>query len=372
MTCKTVLQLLPDLNVGGVERGTLEIAAALVNSGHRAIVISNHGDMVDELTASGAEHISLPIGKKAFGTLRYVKQLRQIIHQNKVDIVHARSRLPAWIGALAIKGIPHHERPRWVTTVHGPYSVNGYSRIMLSGEKIIAISEFIRHYITNNYPDIDHKKIQVIHRGVDDGRYHQKFQPSENWLKAFRQQPYGRDAVKRLIFAGRLTRWKGQADFIDLMAKLRDAKHPVVGLVVGSQSDKNSNFEAQLRHQSAQLGLSDCVHFLGNRTDLRELFSQADVAFSLPNIPEAFGRTTLEALSLGTPVIGYDEGGTGEILRYLFPEGCVEKSNREALFQNTVQFLESSPPVAVNTLMTTANMQAATLELYESLMAENI
>ena len=363
----TVLQLLPDLNVGGVERGTLEIANALVKGGHRAIVISNYGCMVEELVASGAEHIAMPVGKKSLTTLRYIKALRTIIQDEKVDIVHARSRLPAWIGWRAIKGIKISP-PHWLTTVHGPYSVNRYSRIMLSGEKVIAISEFIRRYITDNYPDVDANKVKVIHRGVDAEIYNQQFIADENWLAEFQQQPYYAPEKKILIFPGRLTRWKGQADFIHLISRLRQAKHPVVGLIVGAQSDKKSNFESELKNEVSRLGLADSVFFLDNRQDLRELFSVADLSFSLPNVPEAFGRTTLEALSLGTPVIGYDEGGTGEILSDLFPCGLTPKSNPDALYDKTVELLTAVPQVRENKEMTTANMQAATLAVYQSLL----
>ena len=368
MTRMTVLQLLPDLNVGGVERGTLEIADALVRDGHRALVISNHGQMVEELVASGAEHIALPIGKKALSTLRYIKTLRAIIQREKVDIVHARSRLPAWIGSFAVKSLKKSARPHWMTTVHGPYSVNRYSKVMLSGEKVIAISEFIRRYIVENYPTVDANKIEVIHRGVNAEIYNQQFQPSEKWLAEFRQLSFKLANQKILIFPGRLTRWKGQADFIALMARLREAQQPVTGLVVGAQSDKKSHFESELKAEVARLGLTDSVLFLGNRTDLRELFSVADISFSLPNVPEAFGRTTLEALSLGTPVIGYDEGGTGEILSHLFPQGLTPKAKLDALYEKTVEFLTTPPTVAVNTEMTTANMQEATLAVYESLL----
>lgn len=370
MSRMTVLQLLPDLNVGGVERGTVEIASALITAGHRALVISNHGRLVDELQRSGAEHIALPIGEKKLSTLKYIRKLRDIIVKEKVDIVHARSRLPAWIGHLAIRGLPENTRPRWVTTVHGPYSVNRYSRIMLSGEKIIAISEFIKAYILDNYPDVDAKRIALIHRGVDSNAYNQDFLPSPQWLAEFNQQAFGGSGIKRLIFPGRLTRWKGQADFISLMARLRDANEPVVGLIVGGQSDKQSHFAAELEEQVRRLGLSEKIFFLGNRADLRELLAVSDISFSLPNVPEAFGRTTLEALAVGTPVIGYDEGGTGEILKHLLPSGRVQAADLDMLYDRTVAFLHSPPRIAENTEMTTRNMQRATLAIYESLLGK--
>ena len=150
----TVLQLVPKLDTGGVERGTFEIASALERENHQAIVVSGGGKFVPLLEAKGATHINLPIGEKKIGSLALVKKIRQIIINNKVNIVHARSRLPAWLGWWAIKRLSAVERPFWVTTVHGPYSVNRYSKIMTSGDSIIAISNFIKEYVLKNYPHL--------------------------------------------------------------------------------------------------------------------------------------------------------------------------------------------------------------------------
>ncbi|MDA0822410.1 MAG: glycosyltransferase, partial [Proteobacteria bacterium] len=130
------MQLLPALDVGGVERGTVEIAAALVKAGHRAMVVSAGGKLVEELRDLGAHHVEMPIGEKSILSLRHIRTLRELIAGQQVDIVHARSRLPAWIGFRAIQGLNAATRPRWVTTVHGPYSVNFYSKIMTSGETV--------------------------------------------------------------------------------------------------------------------------------------------------------------------------------------------------------------------------------------------
>ncbi|MEM7467575.1 MAG: glycosyltransferase family 4 protein [Pseudomonadota bacterium] len=364
----TVLQLLPDLNVGGVERGTIEIATALVNAGHRGLVISNHGRLVAELEAAGAVHYDLPIGRKSLATLGLVRKVRRIMLEQKVDIVHARSRLPAWIGRFALRGIPPSKRPRWITTVHGPYSVNRYSEVMASGEKVIAISEFIRDYVLNNYPRVNAEKLTVVHRGVDIERYTPSFKPSTSWMKEFQGADFYDPDKKILIFPGRLTRWKGQADFLALVGSLISTGQKVCGLIVGAQSDAKSQFERELKQDVSKRGLEEHIHFLGERHDLRELFSQADISYSLPNVPEAFGRTTLEALSLGTPVIGYDNGGTGEILRHLFPAGLVAPGNVNEVAAKTRQFLTSEPAVPENHTMTSQNMQRETLAAYQSML----
>ena len=159
----TVMQLLPELEVGGVERGTIEIADALCRAGYRALVVCASGRLVEELESCGAEHIPLAIGEKRIGSLRHVRALRKLIVERHVDIVHARSRLPAWLGHLACKRLSDVARPAWVTTVHGPYSVNPYSRIMVTGEVVIAISEFIKRYIVDSYPRLEARRIEHGH-----------------------------------------------------------------------------------------------------------------------------------------------------------------------------------------------------------------
>ncbi|MEE8321360.1 MAG: glycosyltransferase, partial [Gammaproteobacteria bacterium] len=178
----TVLQVLPALDVGGVERGTLEVAAALVKRGHKSIVMSSGGRMVKQLEQEGSEHIRLPIGEKSPFTFRLIPKLKRIILEHGVDILHVRSRMPAWVCYLAWRGMDDEARPGFITTVHGPYTVNFYSKIMTRGERVVAISEFIHDYICKNYPDVDRKIIQVVYRGVDPNLYFRGFKPSAEWL----------------------------------------------------------------------------------------------------------------------------------------------------------------------------------------------
>ncbi|MGJ7904769.1 glycosyltransferase, partial [Lysobacter sp. 1R34A] len=167
----TVMQLLPKLESGGVERSTLEIAEALVRAGHRAIVVSAGGRLVPQLVASGAEHIELAIGRKSPSTLRHAFGLRRLWAEHSVDIVHARSRLPAWIGLLAWRGLDEATRPRFVTTVHGLNSPSRYSAVMTRGERSICVSRTVRDYVLEHYPDTDPAKLRVIPRGIDPAAF---------------------------------------------------------------------------------------------------------------------------------------------------------------------------------------------------------
>jgi len=365
----TVMQLLPDLEVGGVEQGTLEIAEALVAAGHRAIVVSAGGRLVPALERAGATHLPLPIGRKRPTTLRLARALREAMRAERVDVVHARSRLPAWIGRWAWRGLPAAERPRWVTTVHGPYTVNRYSRIMVSGERVIAISEFIRDYILQNYPEVPAARIALVPRGVDPRRYPWGHRPDPAWLAAWQAQ-HPRLAGRRVLcLPARLTRWKGQIDFIEMIDRLIAGGHPVHGLVVGGPHPRKREYESELHALVRSRGLGGHVTFLGQRSDLREIFAVTDCVFSLTREPEAFGRTTVEALSLGRPVIGYDHGGTGEILREVFPAGRVPAGDIAAAAQRTVELLAACPEVPRDQPFTLARMQAGTLAVYAALTA---
>ncbi|MCH8263288.1 MAG: glycosyltransferase, partial [Proteobacteria bacterium] len=184
----SVVQLLPALNGGGVERGTLEIAKELVKRGHRSIVISAGGQMVDELISSGSKHIQLNIGSKSPLSLRHIPFLRRLFRQENIDIIHARSRFPAWLTYLAWEKMDKTCRPRFITTVHGPYRVNRYSKIMTRGQVVIATSRFILKYITDNYPDVDQSKITLIHRGVSKTEFPFAYQPEEKWLEIWHGQ----------------------------------------------------------------------------------------------------------------------------------------------------------------------------------------
>ncbi len=173
----TVLQLLPSLESGGVERGTLEIANELVRRGHRSLVISSGGRMVEALERAGSEHITWDIGAKSPLTLRFVPRLRRLLAERHIDIVHARSRMPAWIAYLAWRGMNPATRPHFVTTVHGLYSVNRYSAVMTRGERIIAVSNTARDYLLNNYPQVEASRIVVIPRGVDPQEFPYGYRP---------------------------------------------------------------------------------------------------------------------------------------------------------------------------------------------------
>lgn len=266
----TVLQMLPALHAGGVERGTVEIARYLVQNKHRSLVMSGGGRMVEQLMAEGSSHFNWAVGKKSLLTLRLVPRLQRFLIEQRVDILHLRSRMPAWVGYLAWRGMDPRTRPKLVTSVHGAYSVNPYSAVMTRGERVIAVSETIRSYILANYPKLDPERIRLIHRGVDPLEFPPNFQPTDQWLAQW-QQDYPQLTGKILItLPGRITRWKGQSDFIQLIARIKHAGFAVHGLMVGEVDPKKRHFQHELEAEIRSLNLSKDISLIGHRSDLKK------------------------------------------------------------------------------------------------------
>ncbi|MFA6041009.1 MAG: glycosyltransferase family 4 protein [Methylophilus sp.] len=367
----TVLQVLPALESGGVERGTLEVAKYLVEKGHRSIVMSAGGRLVQQLVAEGSEHSTWSIGKKSIKTLLLVKKLRNYLVEQKVDILHVRSRMPAWICYLAWRSMPAAIRPKLVTTVHGPYSVSPYSAVMTKGERVIAISEMIRAYILQHYSKTPAEHIRLIYRGVDAKVFTHGFKPDAQWLTAWYAQYPHMQGKRLLTLPARLTRWKGQEDFIFMIAQLVADGVAVHGLIVGEAQASKQDFLKHLQSQVHAFGLDQHVTFVGHRADVREVMAISTVVYSLAKQPEAFGRTTLEALSMGVPVIGYDHGGVHEQLQALLPQGAIAVENQQQLLTVTQQFLTQAPVVKRNTTFTLQAMLDKTYAVYMELLAEN-
>lgn len=364
-----VIQILPELNAGGVERGTLEVAARLVADGHESVVVSNGGRQVADLEKAGSRHIMMPVHRKALGSLAQIPRLRKLFDLEKPDIVHVRSRMPAWLAFLAWKTMDPRTRPRFVSTVHGFYSVNAYSAIMTRGEKVIAVSESVRDHILKNYPKTDAGKIAVIHRGVDEAVYPAGFTPSPEWLAKWRQENPALEGRIPLLMPARLTRWKGQVDFLNLIARLSAAGRPVHGLIVGEPHPKKLAFLDELKQLAKDLGIGDRLTFLGHRSDLREIMAVSSLVYSLSLDPEAFGRVSLEAMALGKPVIAYGHGGVAEQLRVVFPQGLVAPGDVNCAIDLTDEILKTRPTPSSVEVFSLARMLESTLGVYRTLLA---
>ena len=230
----TIIQIVPEMDEGGVEGETLDFAVYLANQGHRSIVISGGGRLVRQLEEGGVEHILWKnIGDKNLRCLKYIPKLRKFLVDEGVDVLHLRSRLPAWVGYLAWKMIDNSTRPALVTSFHGFYSVNSYSTIMTKGERVIAVSNVIKKHIIGNY-NLDSTKIELIHGGYQE----EIFDPEriEVTRSNMLRQRWKIDGSRLVIMLpGRLTTWKGQDVFIEALAQIKDLSF--VAICVGDTED---------------------------------------------------------------------------------------------------------------------------------------
>ncbi|GAA5525161.1 N-acetyl-alpha-D-glucosaminyl L-malate synthase [Microbulbifer aestuariivivens] len=363
-----VMQLLPALNSGGVERGTLDLARALVATGHDSLVVSSGGRMVEQLELEGSRHLSLPIHRKSLASLRQVRPLRELIRREQPDILHVRSRVPAWLTYFAWKKLPPSSRPRLVSTAHGLYSINRYSAIMASAEQVIAISQCVRDYLTTNYTSYLKRPPEIIYRGVDTAEFPHQLIPPQGWRDSVEAEfPALRDR-RWLLLPGRLTRWKGQEDFLQLLADLdRDDLH---GVVLGGAEPNKEHYANELRQRARELGLEDRVSFVGQRSDIRYWYSASTLVYNLSKRPEPFGRTVIEAAAIGTPVIGYDIGGPAESLQACFPFGLVADGDIPALKDKTLELLDSNLRPILQSEFTLETQARRTMALYERLLSE--
>ncbi|MDA9119733.1 glycosyltransferase family 4 protein [Opitutales bacterium] len=365
-----VIQLVPELNSGGVERGTLELGKYLSSLGHESIVISNGGRLVSQLEQEGSRHVKLPIQKKNLSSFFQIKALGELFREECPDIIHMRSRVPAWIGYLAWRKLDPSKRPRLITTVHGFYSVNAYSKIMTRGERVICVSNSVCEYVLTNYPDIPKEKLTVIHRGVDPAQYHPTYRPAREWLNRW-QHEHPQLAGKSIItLPGRITRWKGQLDFIQIIAALKAKGLPVHALLVGEAHPRKLDFLTEVKNAIREAGLQNDITLTEHRTDLRDILAISNTVVSCSTDPEAFGRVTLEALSLGKPVAAYAHGGVAEQLDQMLPIGKIPVGDITSMVNLLADWIASiSPPTPTSTSeFELQQMLSSTLGLYEELL----
>lgn len=363
-----VMQLLPELNSGGVERGTLEVAKALITAGHESLVVSNGGRLVPQLEAEGSQHLNLSIQKKSLASLWQVRPLRRLILQHQPDILHVRSRVPAWITHLALRGIPVAKRPHLISTVHGFYSINRYSAIMTQAEKVIAVSNSVVDYITSHYPNCPPADIVRIYRGINPQEFPHGYQPAAQWFQqTFHDYPQLEDRFI-ICLPGRITRLKGHENLIELIATLRKKFPRLHAVVVGGADTKKAAYLDELEQKIKDKGLVDDITFVGHRSDIREWLAFSDVVLSLSTQAETFGRTALEALSLGTPVIGWNRGGVAEILSQLYPQGLIEVDNQAALLNAIERQVQQPDYIPAVTQFSLDEMCGQILALYQSVV----
>lgn len=306
-----VMQIIPELGPGGAEQGCIDIAGEIVKSGSQAIVVSHGGARVHELTRKGAMHVNLPVhSKNPFIIWRNIKRLRKIIRHYNVDIVHVRSRAPAWSAIFAVK----KTNARYMTTCHAPYNISGklkrfYNSAITKGERVIAISNHVANYLLKNY-DIDQRNIRLIHRGVNLDKFHpnvvtpaQIIQISKEWRLP--------DGASIVMLPGRITRWKGHLVLIDAMAKLN--RQDIFCVLIGSDQGR-TDYREELENAIKEKNLGGQIRIINHCNDMPAAYMLSTVVVSASTDPEGFGRVPIEAQAMGRPIIATDHGGAQETI----------------------------------------------------------
>lgn len=323
----TVLQVVPRLDGGGVERTTVDIAEAVVLAGGKAVVVSEGGRMEAELQRVGALHERLPVASKNPLRMRAnVGRLAAIIEKHGVELVHARSRAPAWSAYYAAK---RSGRP-FVTTFHGAYDrgvplKTSYNAIMAKGRYVIANSSFIGRHVQEVY-GVERARLRVIPRGVDLFRFDPE-QVSVSRVVRLAETWNLPDGLPVVMLPGRLTRWKGQELLLEALTRLADLEFFTV--FVGAEQPGHAGYREELERLIREKGLIGRAAVLGHCDDMPAAYRLSDVVVSASTDPEAFGRVISEAQALGRPVVAADHGGAPEQILdghtgRLFPPGDPE------------------------------------------------
>jgi glycosyltransferase involved in cell wall biosynthesis len=305
-----VLQILPRLVSGGAERGTVELAEWLTAAGWTAYVASAGGPLETLITRSGGTHLTLPLASKNPLVMRAnAAALGRAIRRLGIDIVHARSRAPAWSAWAAARATGRH----FVTTFHNAYGVGSrlkhrYNSVMAKGERVIAISEFVAEHAARVY-GVGADRLRTIPRGVDLDVF-DPLQVSGARMASLAREWRLPDGAPVVMLPGRLTRWKGGLDFVAAIATL--GRRDIFCLLVGAE--QRPGFRRELEAAIARHGLNELFRIIDGCSDMPAAYMLADVVVSASTDPEGFGRVIVEAQAMGRPVVATDHGGARETI----------------------------------------------------------
>lgn len=326
-----VVQILPQLNDGGVERGTVELNRELVARGIDSWVISHGGSQAGTITADGGHHVSLDVStRNPFLLLWRARQLRALLDEINPDVIHARSRFPAWICRLANRPA---RRP-FVTTVHGLNSVNVYSRVMVSGDQVIAVSDVVRDHVANGY-GIDPNSVTVIQRGVDLTAFRRSTVDAA-WTQQFLTEHNLHDRFV-VTSIGRITWLKDYETFIRAIARCTSDIPNITGLVVGGVRPNKQSYLEELQQLARDEGVGDRIIFAGVQTQMPEIYALSDLLVNASLKMGNMGRTVVESLAMETPVIAttwpgltnlVQDGINGQVIDNQNPDQMAEAIRR--------------------------------------------
>ena len=325
-----LLQVLPSLKSGGVEQGTIDVANYIADKGFQSFVVSSGGRMLTQFNRSDVQHITLPVhSKNPLVIFQNIKRIKNIILKNKINLLHVRSRAPAWSAHYASKNICSS-----ISTFHNVYGhQNLFKRFYNKGlsklDNIVANSEYVKNSISNIYK-INKKKITVIHRGIDTDLFNPEIN-DERKFSIFISKYQLPDNKKIILYPGRLTQWKGQIEFIDILQSLN--LNNIVCYFVGD--DKNTSYKLKLEKEIYNRNLNSNCKIIGHlsKEDMRLMYKCANLVISAPNQPEGFGRVISEGLAMKKILLCYNFGGSKEQILGLDDLYAVEPYNKKQMLE---------------------------------------
>lgn len=332
-----IMQIIPALGAGGAEQGCIDVAAELVRSGAKSIVVSNGGARVPEILRAGSLHVDLPVhSKNPLVMWKNIGRIRKLIKQHNVDIVHARSRAPAWSAWKACK----KTTARFMTTCHAPFNISGeakrfYNSSIARGERVIAISNYVRDYLLKNYT-IDQRNIRVIHRGVALEKFHPNSVAPLHLIKLSQAWRLP-DGCTIVMMPGRITRWKGHHVLIDAIAKLN--RDDVFCVLIGDDQGRGE-YRKELEDAIAAKELEGRVRIIGHCSDMPAAYMLSTVVVSASTDPEGFGRVPIEAQAMGRPIVATNHGGAMETVIEGETGWLVTPSDSDALMKGIKKALD--------------------------------
>lgn len=374
-----IMQVIPELGAGGAEQGCIDICAALVQAGAQALVVTRGGSRTHDVTRAGGTVITMPVhSKNPVVMMRNVWRLRRLIRKHDIDIVHARSRAPAWSCLQACKGT----KARYMTTCHAPYNIGSevkrfYNSAIAQGERVIAISEYVADYLKREY-QMNSQNIRVIHRGLALEKFHPTAVTPERLIKLSRlwRLPDGASIV---FMPGRITRWKGHHILIEAIKILDRAD---VFCVMAGDDQGRDGYRRELEESIAARGLEGRVRIVDHCDDMPAAYMLANVVVSASTEPEGFGRVPMEAQAMGRPVIATDHGGARETIKrgetgWLIPPGnaqALAQAIGEALVLDPLQraMLATAAMSHIAQSFTRERMADQTLDVYTELLGESL
>lgn len=368
-----IMRLLSSLKHDESERGIFHIGRALVKNGHTSIIVSSadeDNDLVRRLERDGNIYHQLHMNKKSWLALLQVAPLRRLIEKYNPDVIHVHSRTPAWILHLALRRARVKRMPKLVSTMYGFYPINKYSKALLDVDTIITVSDSVTNYLKKGLrlEDANPKTIKRIYRGVDTRRYPYRHNPSVYWLRhTFAEYPE-LEHKKWLVFPTIIGHEYGQEWLIDILGNLQEQFPNIHVIIMDEDYIDNDVAHEDFRQRTNTLGLADRITYVGRkRNDMREWLSAANIVMALANEPESIGINALQAIHLGTPVIGWDQAAFSEILQPLYPQGLVKTYNANALCKAVRNQLESVTRPEMTNKFTMREMIEETLAVYQGL-----